>query len=169
MPAHGPFSLEELSLRINAWCAEHEIVPANGQAGEAVTERTVRYYRTLGLIDPPDGGDYGEKHLLQLIALRLLQAQGLPLRRIRDLLFGRSLEELREVRRRGLQDNNRTSAAFRVPQPAGDELWRAIPLDENFLLLSRRGTPLTSVQRDAVLRALRSEAAAPQTSHPDSP
>src|SRR4051812_16202973 len=95
------FSLEELSDRINAWCGEHAIQPANGQAGVAVSERNIRYYRTLGLVDAPDGGGYGEKQLLQLTAIRLLQAQGLPLRRIRDLLYGRSLEDLREIRRRG--------------------------------------------------------------------
>ena len=50
------FSLGELSARINAWCGEHAIAPASGQAGEAVSERSIRYYRTLGLIDAPAGG-----------------------------------------------------------------------------------------------------------------
>jgi DNA-binding transcriptional MerR regulator len=148
------FSLEELSRRINAWCAEHEIAPASGQAGEVVSERNVRYYRTLGLIDAPEGGEYGEKHLLQLTAVRLLQAQGLPLRRIRELVYGRSLPELREIRRRGLLEAGRASAAVRVSMPVSDELWRAIPLDEDFLLMSRRGTALTPSQREAVLQAL---------------
>ena len=109
-------SLEELSQQVNAWCAEHGIEPASGQVGELVSERNVRYYRTLGLVDAPVDGRYTEKHLLQLSAIRLLQAQGLPLRRIRELLY---------------------------------------PLDEDFLLVSRRGTPLTTSQRDAVLLALR--------------
>jgi DNA-binding transcriptional MerR regulator len=149
------FSLEELSRRINAWCAEHEIAPASGQAGEVVSERNVRYYRTLGLIDAPEGGGYGEKHLLQLTAVRLLQAQGLPLRRIRELVYGRSLPELREIHRRGLLEAGRASAAVRVSMPVSDELWRAIPLDEDFLLMSCRGTSLTPFQRAAVLLALR--------------
>ncbi len=150
------FSLEELSRQINAWCTEHEIAPASGQTGEVVSERNVRYYRTLGLIDAPDGGEYGEKHLLQLTAVRLLQAQGLPLRRIRELVYGRSLQELREIRRRGLMEAGRASAAVRVVMPVSEELWRAIPLNEDFLLMSRRGTPLTPLQREAVLQALRS-------------
>lgn len=155
------FSLDELSQRINAWCAEHEIAPASGQAGETVSERNVRYYRTLGLIDAPEAGAYGEKHLLQLTAVRLLQAQGLPLRRIRELIYGRSLEDLREIRRRGLMDANRVSSASRFALPAGDELWRAIPLDEDFLIVSRRGTSLTPFQREAVLEALRSATPSP--------
>jgi DNA-binding transcriptional MerR regulator len=152
---HDSFSLEELADRINAWCEEHEIVPANGQAGEAVSERNIRYYRTLGLVDAPGDEGYGERHLLQLTAIRLLQAQGLPLRRIRELLYGRSLPELREIRRRGLAEAQRATAAVRVSLPAQDELWRVIPLDEDFVLMSRRGTPLTPAQMEAVRRALR--------------
>lgn len=148
-------SLEELSTRINAWCTEHDVAPASGQAGEAVSERNVRYYRTLGLIDAPEGGTYSEKHLLQLTAVRLLQAQGLPLRRIRELLYGRSLHDLREIRRRGLLEMRQVAASLRVALPMGDELWRAIPLDDDFLLVSRRGTTITPAQRDAVLLALR--------------
>lgn len=153
------FSLEELSKRINAWCEEHEVAPASGQAGEIVSERNIRYYRTLGLIDSPEGGGYGEKHLLQLTAVRLLQAQGRPLRQIRELLYGRSVQELREIRRRGLAEAQRATAAVRVTLPVSDELWRAISLDEDFLLVSRRGTPLTPIQREAVLLALRTGSA----------
>jgi DNA-binding transcriptional MerR regulator len=148
------FSLEELSARINTWCEEHGIEPASGQAGESVSERTIRYYRTLGLLDAPEGGAYGEKHLLQLSAIRLLQGQGVPLRRIRELLYGRSLADLREIRRRGLSEARRATAATHLTLPATDELWRTIPLDEDFLLISRRGTPLTPAQREAVLAAL---------------
>ena len=160
----GSFTLDALSERINAWCAEHSVVPASGQAGEAVSERSIRYYRTLGLVDAPDGGAYGERHLLQLTAIRLLQAQGLPLRRIRELLYGRSLPELREVRRRGLAEAQRASATVRVSIPTQDEIWRTIPLDDDFLLISRRGTPLTPAQREAILHALRdgSASAIPQ-------
>ena len=157
------FSLQELSERINAWCEEHDIAPASGQAGDVVSERNIRYYRTLGLIDAPDGGGYGEKHLLQLTAVRLLQAQGLPLRRIRELLYGRSLAELREIRRRGLAEAQTATASLRVTMPTQDELWRTIPLDEDFLLVSRRGTPITPTQREAVLLALRTGSAEQKT------
>jgi DNA-binding transcriptional MerR regulator len=148
-------SAGELARQVNAWCDEHQIAPANGQAGDAVTERNVRFYRTTGLLDAPDGG-FGEKHLLQLIAVRILQAQGLPLRRIRELLHGRNLEDLRELRRRG-------AAEVRAASPTAlfggtDALWRVTPLDEDFLLVSRRGTPLTPAQRAALTAALRGPA-----------
>ena len=150
-------TLEVLSERINTWCEEHGVAPANGQAGLVVSERNIRYYRTLGLVDAPEGGGYGEKQLLQLTAVRLLQSQGLPLRRIRELLYGRSVLELREIRRRGLAEAQSAMTAMRVALPMQDELWRVIPLDEDFMLVSRRGTPLTPAQREAVLHALRTE------------
>ena len=113
------FSIQTLSEQVNEWCEEHGVSPVSGQAGDNVSERSIRYYRTLGLLDAPEGGGYGEKHLLQIIAIRLLQAQGLPLRRIRELLYGRSLEELREVRRQGLNEAQRMRASVRVSMPVG--------------------------------------------------
>ncbi len=148
------FSIEALSEKVNEWCDRHGVSPVSGQAGDSVSERSIRYYRTLGLLDAPEGGSYGEKHLLQVIAIRLLQAQGLPLRRIRELLYGRSLEELREVRRKGLDEAKRMRASVRVTMPVEDEIWRTIPISEDYLLVSRRGTPLTPDQREAVLLAL---------------
>lgn len=100
------YTLGELVEAVNAWCVEARLVPANGQVGEVLTERNLRFYRTVGILDAPlttGGGGYAEKHRLQLMALRLLQAQGLPLRRIRELLFGRTERELRGLRDRGLE------------------------------------------------------------------
>lgn len=150
-------TLDDLSQKVNAWCETHAIAPANGQAAEALTERTIRYYRTLSLIDAPntEGDPYGEKHLLQLVAIKLSQAQGLPLRRIRELLFGRTLEQLREIERRGAREakDQRDAAGL---FPASDELWRMTPLDGDFLLVSRTGRDLRPEQRRAILKVLQS-------------
>lgn len=151
------FSISQLADRVNRWCQTHRIQPVSGQAGESVTDRNIRFYRSTGLIDAPESATdgYGEKHFLQLVAIRLLQAQGLPLRRIRELLFGRSPAALREIQRRGLRETGARAAATRPLEVATrDELWRAIPLDADFFLISRRGATLPEAQRDAVLRAL---------------
>jgi len=42
--------------------------------------------------------------------VRLLQAPGLPLRRIRELLYGRPIQELREIRCRGVAEAQRIDA-----------------------------------------------------------
>jgi DNA-binding transcriptional MerR regulator len=148
-------SISELAARVNTWCSEHGIEPANGQSGELVSERNIRFYRTTGLVDAPESGGsgYGEKHFLQLTAVRLLQAQGLPLRRIRELLFGRTEADLREIQRRGLTEAKSLSVARHL-MPAADELWRMIPLNDEFLIVSRRGASLSAEQREAILRAL---------------
>jgi DNA-binding transcriptional MerR regulator len=151
-------SAQQLGDSVNQWCDEHSIFPANGQTGEQMTVRNIRYYRTLGLLDPPEiggGQGFGEKHRLQLIAIRLLQAQGLPLRRIQQLLFGRSLEELKEIEDRGLAELEETRvAAFR---PSADESWNMIPLNDEFMLISRRGRTVGTEMRQRLLAVLEGE------------
>ena len=134
------FSVEGLADAVNRWCDDHGIMPASGQAGERLTERNIRYYRSLGLLDPPilgGGHGYGEKHRLQLVAIRLLQAQGLPLNRIGELLFGRALDELKRIEKEGLAEME--AAARPAFRPVSTESWSVTPLDDEFLLVSRRG------------------------------
>jgi DNA-binding transcriptional MerR regulator len=164
------YSVSELAEQVNGWCEEHEISPANGQAGEVVTERNIRFYRTSGLLDAPEGGGghgFGEKHLLQLIAIRLLQAQGLPLRRIRELLYGRSLTDLRQIQRRGLAERRRSGpGSIALPPSGGEEVWRVIPLDDDFSLISRRGSTLSAAQRAAIIAALSGTLSTSETHDP---
>jgi DNA-binding transcriptional MerR regulator len=151
------FSAVELAESVNRWCAEHRIAPVSGQAGERVTERNIRYYRTLGLVDAPESGGgqgYGEKHRLQVLAIRLLQAQGLPLTRIQRLLYGRSLEDLRRIEKQGLAELPACAEAFR---PMADESWRVTPLDDEYLLISRRGRVVPEAVRARLLAALDNE------------
>jgi hypothetical protein len=132
------FFIGELVEAVNQWCDRHGIVPASNQAGERMTERNVRFYRTMGLVDAPESGGgrgYGEKHRLQLMAVRLLQSQGLPLRRIRELLPGRSIVDLRRIEKQGLAEiGSAVLPAFRLV-PGED--WRMMPLDGEFLIISR--------------------------------
>jgi len=148
-------SAERLAQLVNQWCADHQVFPANGQAGEQMSVRNIRYYRTLGLLDPPEvggGQGFGEKHRLQLVALRLLQAQGLPLSRIQQLLFGRSLDELKEIEERGLAELEQSPvSAFR---PGGDENWNVMPLNDEFMLVSRRGRAVGADLRQRLLAVL---------------
>ena len=138
------FTLEELAGSVQDWCEEHQVSPANGQAAEQITERNIRYYRTLGLLDPPLGNytrTFTEKHRLQLIAIRLYQAQGLPLRKIRDELYGKSLEDLvgleKQVGKRG-----RHAISAPLQMPLTTESWSVLPLTGEFLLVSRQNKPV---------------------------
>jgi len=149
------FSAEQLAETVNHWCAQHRVEPASGQTGARMTVRSIRYYRLLGLLDPPllgDGLGFGEKHRLQLVAIRLLQAQGLPLNRIRELLFGRSLEDLKRIELQGLAEIEKIPVA--VFHPSANESWGVTPLNQEFMLISRRGRGLAAELRSRLLAIL---------------
>lgn len=64
--------------------------------------RQIRYYCTLGLLDKPrtERGRqvrYGEKHLMQLLAIKKLQQAGMSLAEIQPVLAGATERELRKL------------------------------------------------------------------------
>src|SRR5258708_39604412 len=94
------WTIQELAEEVNAWCRDRALQPANGPTASELWARTLHYYRSVGLLDAPESGagrGYGGRHLLQLKAIRILQAQGLPQSRIQQLLFGRSDKELEQI------------------------------------------------------------------------
>src|SRR5215471_4775161 len=94
------WTIQELAETVNAWCRDRALQPANGQTASELSARTLHYYRSTGLLDAPESGagrGYVRRHLLQLQAIRILQAQGLPLSRIQQLLFARSDKELEQI------------------------------------------------------------------------
>lgn len=78
----------------------------NGRVRDVPDQRAIRYYTTLGLLDRPAEmrgrvAYYGRRHLLQLVAIKRLQAQGLSLAQVQERLLGLSdsrLEQLAAVR-----------------------------------------------------------------------
>ncbi len=91
------------------------------RVAETLNERTLRYYITEGLIDRPLGREgtaalYGYRHLLQILTIKLLQGNYLPIRRIREILADKSNEELELLLAEGLEgpDTN-LRQAFRRP------------------------------------------------------
>jgi DNA-binding transcriptional MerR regulator len=152
--------LEQLARAVQEWCEEHHVLPANGQAAEEITERNIRYYRTLGLLDPPIGNynkTFTDKHRLQLIAIRLYQAQGLPLRKIRDELYGKSLEDLEGLEKQvGKLGKHALPIMVPLQLPSAGESWSVVPLTDEFLLVSRHNKPLPRGILEKIGRLLRS-------------
>jgi DNA-binding transcriptional MerR regulator len=73
-----------------------------GTVTEVPDERTVRYYLTEGLVSPAEekqgtASVFGYRHLLQLLVVKKLQAEHLPIRKIRDLVDGRTERELERL------------------------------------------------------------------------
>lgn len=134
------FSLEELAQAVQSWCEKYHVYPANGQSAEEISERTIRYYRTIGLLDAPLGNytkTFTDKHRLQLIAIRVFQAQGLPLRKIRDELYGKSLEDLSQFEKQARTRKKVAAGPLDFAPTAPSENWAVVSLDNGFLLVSR--------------------------------
>jgi DNA-binding transcriptional MerR regulator len=96
------WTLQELSELIGREVARRGIETPGGRVSAVPNARTIRYYTTLGLVDKPLGYDggvarYGKRHLLQLLAVKTLQAGFLPLPQIQKRLLGRSDAELQKM------------------------------------------------------------------------
>jgi DNA-binding transcriptional MerR regulator len=95
--------LDELADRIERELTARGLLGAaqDARVSAAPDARTVRYYATLGLLDRPriEGRQarYGERHVLQLLAIKALQAQDLPLGEIQRRLYARSDAELKAL------------------------------------------------------------------------
>lgn len=143
-------NLGGLAESVNQWCVGRRFSPASGQAAESLSERSLRYYRTLGLLDAPfEGGGYGKRHFLQLAAIRALQSRGTPLRRIQELLYGRGDDDLSELLRRA-------EGGDRAPQfaPFSSESWMVHPLGGPFAIVSRGGERIPASKLQAISRIL---------------
>lgn len=96
----GVAGLAEEAARI---LAESGAAPqGRGTVTELPDERTVRYYLAEGLIPAAEekqgtASVFGFRHLLQLLVVKKLQAEGLPIRAIRELVTGKTEPQLERL------------------------------------------------------------------------
>src|SRR5256885_13988745 len=90
-------SIESLVSAAEKWCVQNEVLPLNGKFAGQLTVRNFHYYRSKGLVDGPQKGKYNELHFQQVICVRLLQAQGLSLDEIKEMVTGKSTPTLRAL------------------------------------------------------------------------
>ena len=74
--------------------AESGLAQVRGTVSEVPDERTIRYYLAENLLSPAEDKQgtasvFGYRHLLQLLVVKKLQAEHLPIRKIRELVEGR--------------------------------------------------------------------------------
>jgi DNA-binding transcriptional MerR regulator len=93
------FTLDELTAEVAAQLSQADFAQGNGQVSPVPDRRTLRYYTTIGLLDRPFAmrgrqAVYGDRHILQAVAVKRLQAAGLALADIQRQLAGLPDEQL---------------------------------------------------------------------------
>lgn len=103
MPNRPTWTQEELVQRVAAALAGPAYPGApNGRVRDVPDRRTVRWYTSIGLVDRPAGmrgrtALYGPRHLLQIVAVKRLQARGRSIAEIQAELVGATDATLRRV------------------------------------------------------------------------
>lgn len=95
-------SLDELLARVNRVAAK--LLPVgdavDSRISQTLVPRTFRHYQTLRFIDEPErhgrNASYGYRHFLQALLIRRLLADGVPVRRMPELVSG-SVDELKRM------------------------------------------------------------------------
>lgn len=122
-------TLEELCLEVGRELDRRGLGrQPDGRVLPAPDARTVRYYQTYGLLDRPsrEGREarYGERHRLQLLAIKAFQAAGLGLAEIQRRVYGCSNLELETL----LQSVER-------PPEVQPVVWREVTLEPGLKLM----------------------------------
>lgn len=82
--------------------ADSGLAQERGTVSDVPDERTIRYYLTEGLVSPAEDKQgtasvFGYRHLLQLLAVKKLQSEHLPIRKIRELVESREVRDLERL------------------------------------------------------------------------
>jgi DNA-binding transcriptional MerR regulator len=123
------WTLDELAERVDVALAVDYAGPPSARVRAVPDRRAIRWYMTIGLIDRPVAHRgrtalYGPRHLLQLVAVKRLQASGLPLVAIQQELAGATDTQLARVARlpggpAALDGGGSSLVRDSVPGPAG--------------------------------------------------
>jgi DNA-binding transcriptional MerR regulator len=96
------WTLEQLPQRVAELLSDGYDGQSNGRVRELPNGRTIRWYTTIGLVDRPvatrgRNALYGPRHLLQLAAVKQLQAAGRTLAEIQEQLVGATNDQLADL------------------------------------------------------------------------
>lgn len=96
------WTIGELVSRVAAALGDGYPGAPNGRVRDVPDARAIRWYATIGLVDKPAAmrgrtALYGERHLLQLVAVKRRQAAGRSIAEIQAELAGASDATLREI------------------------------------------------------------------------
>ena len=106
-PRH--LTLSEVVATVPALLASGYVGVENGRVRDLPDIRTIRWYQSLGILDRPGefsgrSALYGRRHILQIAAIKKLQAAGLSLEQIQGGIAGRTEAELARTLEMRLRD-----------------------------------------------------------------
>lgn len=106
----------------------------NGRVREIPDRRTVRWYVTIGLVDRPAAMQgrtalYGSRHLLQIVSVKRLQAQGRSLAEIQAELAGTTDDALGRVA--DVPDELLAGGSVAPKSSARTRFWTDRPTDQH--------------------------------------
>jgi DNA-binding transcriptional MerR regulator len=112
MTTEAHWTIDELAQLVGEALAVDYSGQSNGRVREVPDRRTIRWYTTIGLLDRPAAmrgrtALYDRRHLMQLVAVKRLQADGRSIAQVQEALLG-------------VDDRTLTSLA-RLPEPAAPE------------------------------------------------
>jgi DNA-binding transcriptional MerR regulator len=188
MKTHAPqWTIEELVQRAERALEVDYYGQVSRRVSDVPTLRNIRYYTTLGLLDRPAEirgrtAYYSLRHLMQLVAIKRLQAEGLSLTEIQNRLLGLSDAKLGRIaklpedrlefvseptptRPQAARQQARfwTFAPSEAPAPevreatvgSQVEMWQSIPLDAGVRLMIEGATPLDAATVREIQNAAR--------------
>ncbi len=129
------WTIHELSAQVERELAVDYTGASNGRVRDIPDTRTIRYYTTLGLLDRPAEmrgrtALYSRRHLLQLVAIKKLQAMGLSLSQVQERMAGatdRLLESLASMRPDAQAEGDSTVSSGSGPEVSPRPFWKARP------------------------------------------
>jgi DNA-binding transcriptional MerR regulator len=147
------WTIDELGAQVALALATGYDGAPNGRVRGIPDLRTIRYYTTLGLLDRPAQmrgrtALYAHRHLLQLVAVKRLQARGLALAEIQEKLLGQTDRKLASIAQLPVA----TPILEETPAPneAREDFWKTPPAEpprgENALEIAAPERPHVPLQ-----------------------
>jgi DNA-binding transcriptional MerR regulator len=131
------WTLDELGATVALALSVDYAGQANGRVRDVPDRRTIRYYTTLGLIDRPAQmrgrtALYGRRHLLQLVAIKRLQARGATLAQLQEQLVGLTDAGLAKLARLPAElDLQGRPEPATGPSRRDGAFWKQLPANED--------------------------------------
>ncbi|MBI4816816.1 MAG: MerR family transcriptional regulator [Deltaproteobacteria bacterium] len=151
--------MEELEVEVASRLEHEGVRPASGRIRAVPDARTIRYYGTLGLIDRPAElrgrtAYYSRRHLLQILAIKRLQASGSTLVEVQAKLAGADDAGLRKIAELSEEPRETGAVGSGDDAPAPPHLtvsrrgdfWRVAPADPTERSETSRAEPMTAVR-----------------------